>query len=256
MSTNRVGDGQRAEQRVADDRRQSRQAGAKQEEKRSFSQVMKQREMPSGESRGDERGRRLREGTVQKGARQERANHGEQQHLQRKHTSQRESARKEAPQENRREDRPIGAGKDGESREDSLRDDGQTKGMNAQAQESWRGSADAVQQVGSRAGGAGEAQQMEAYRAKNPAMEEVARQIVNAVRVGEDHQARRVMFLDVTVPGRGDVRIRLRQDGGGMEVRMRADNDALARTLQEGVGDLRRQGAQKGVQFTSIRVVR
>ena len=87
-------------------------------------------------------------------------------------------------------------------------------------------------------------------------MSEMVRRIVDAVRVGQDAQARQVVFVDVTVPERGKVRIRLRRDGGGMEVRMRADNDALARSLQQGVGTLRDKAEDKGISFTSVQVVR
>lgn len=87
-------------------------------------------------------------------------------------------------------------------------------------------------------------------------LEHIARQIVQAAQVGEDGQGRRVMFLDVTVPGYGDVRIRLRQDGGGLEVRMRADNDGLAQTLRQYSERLRSSAGEQGVQLTSIQVVR
>lgn len=87
-------------------------------------------------------------------------------------------------------------------------------------------------------------------------LDAMARQIVNAVQVGEDGQSRRVIFLDITVPGHGDVRVRLRRDGAGMEVRMRADNDGFARTLRQYSERLRGDASEQGVQLTSIQVVR
>ena len=104
-------------------------------------------------------------------------------------------------------------------------------------------------------GASGCTENRQASRA-NPALDVVAREILNAVRVGEDATKRRVLFLDVTVPGQGDVRIRLRRDGDGMEVRMRADNDELARNLRSGSDELRERGRDEGINFTSVRVVR
>lgn len=113
-------------------------------------------------------------------------------------------------------------------------------------------------QVDAAAQGSEAAARVEAARMDGgeESLEGIARQIVKAVQVGEDAQARRVMFLEVTVPGHGDVRIRLRRDGGGMEVRMRADNDGLAQTLRQYSGRLRSGASEQGLRLTSIQVVR
>ena len=87
-------------------------------------------------------------------------------------------------------------------------------------------------------------------------VDEVARRVVEAIHVGRDHRQRQVLFLDVKIPGRGDIRIRLRQEGGGYAVRMRTDNDGLARELQSGAEQLRQAGAQRGVMLQTIEVHR
>lgn len=262
MSKNRVSDGQRVERRIEDDRRQKRQQGAKREQRRSFSQVMEKRQMPSGERCGDERGRKLREGKVQTGSRQERAAHAQRRHAMRIQSPEKKEGRTESAKTDRRQGR-CDAGE--RSREVSARDDGGGEelrdtadggGLSMGEEKFGRGTEDSVQEVQRGVGRSEDVQSMKASKGKNAAMAEVARQIVEAVQVGEDGHSRRVVFLDVTVPGRGEVRIRLRRDGGGMEVRMRAGNDALARSLQEGAEELRHRGAKKGIQFTSIQVVR
>lgn len=88
------------------------------------------------------------------------------------------------------------------------------------------------------------------------AVHHVARQILRALRVGADQNARKVVFLDVTVPGHGDLRVRLRRDGDGFEARLRADNDGLARLLQAHTDDLRHAAEDNGVHFTSLQVRR
>lgn len=88
------------------------------------------------------------------------------------------------------------------------------------------------------------------------AMDQMAGEILRAVQVGEDGQARRVVFLEVQIPGHGDLRVRLRREGGGLEVRIRADNDRLARLVREHSDTLRGRAREKGVEMTSIQVVR
>jgi hypothetical protein len=85
---------------------------------------------------------------------------------------------------------------------------------------------------------------------------QIAREILKALRTGVDKHARKVVFLDVTVPGHGDLRVRLHRDGDGVSARLRADNDGLARLLQSHTGELRQAGLERGVRFTSLEVVR
>lgn len=88
------------------------------------------------------------------------------------------------------------------------------------------------------------------------ALEEITKEILTALHVGEDQQARKVIFLDIQIPGHGDLRVRLRREGGGLEVRFRADNDALARMMRQHSESLRGQAKAKGLHLTSIEVVR
>ncbi|MFU8803804.1 MAG: flagellar hook-length control protein FliK [Bradymonadaceae bacterium] len=85
--------------------------------------------------------------------------------------------------------------------------------------------------------------------------QQVAREIVEALHVGHDSHARKVVLVDVHIPGKGNVRIRLRRQGDNVEVRMRTQNEDLARELRSGREDLREAGREKGVKFTSIEVV-
>ncbi len=229
----KVGDGKQQQQARGAEAAKKGQPANKNEasrdgEKRSFSDLIKNRGARSEERVGDERGRRLRDGELQKMEREAGGDH--------QGRAMEGGACGEA-------DRGGGRAREGRNAEE-LDNRQSLEALDLKGQ---------AQQVGQMAG----TQQAAAMQASSsPAMAEIVKKIVQAVRVGDDAQARRVVFLDVTVPGRGEVRIRLRRDGGGMEVRMRADNDALARTLQEGVAALREEGAKKGVQFTSVQVAR
>ena len=86
-------------------------------------------------------------------------------------------------------------------------------------------------------------------------MVELANKLVRACQVGTDQQARKVMMLDVRVPGRGSIRVRLRQEGNGISVRMRADNDELKALLRKHQGAMRDAAHEQGVTFSRIDVV-
>lgn len=234
---------------------QKRQREAQGDKQRNFSDLLDGQRTATGERPGDERGRMLREGEVQRQGRDE-----------------------GALRQSRRDD----IGEDKRSSPGSEKSDAREPGEVSQNSRSQGQSSGQSQGMGegaaaSRQAGANEGQATQSERAvgepqsamrslseaenarlasQNTAIDEVARQVLNAVGVGEDAQARRVVFLDVTVAGQGDVRIRLRRDGGGMEVRMRADNDHLARSLRQGVDELRQRGSEAGVEMTSIQVVR
>lgn len=213
------------------------------EDKRRFADIMERQRAPGGHRAGDERGRKLRDGTVQ---REQREKDGR--------VFERRAPAEGAEGDERRSAKEAGEAKPAERSTGqrpvaSVGDGGERSEMAMGAVEDARGLTDQGRDVGA-------AQESERAQRAEPPMPQVAKEIVQAVRVGEDAQARKVVFLDVTVPGRGDVRIRLRRDGGGMEVRMRADNDALARSLQQGVGQLREEAAKKDLQFTSVQVVR
>lgn len=84
---------------------------------------------------------------------------------------------------------------------------------------------------------------------------QLANKIVEAFYVGQDARAKKIVMMDVNVPGRGSVRVRLSKTGDSVDVRMRADNEDLARLLRAHREDLRESGASKGVNFANIEVV-
>ncbi len=240
----KVDDGNRARREEAQQRQQRGQNERAKGDKQRFAEVMERRQAPGGHRRGDERGRELREGIEQRRGRE-----GAAKRLER---SGRRDGDKGANTEGREATRRPGeqrceAGGERQAASASVLEDEESRMAEY---------IPGVDEIAERAGGAGAAGKAESSAYAEPPMMRVARKIVEAVHVGDDAQGRRVVFLDITVPGRGDVRIRLRRDGGGMEVRMRADNDALARSLQQGVADLREEGAEQGIQFTSVQVVR
>ncbi len=86
-------------------------------------------------------------------------------------------------------------------------------------------------------------------------MAQLANKIVQAFYVGQDARAKKIVMMDVNVPGRGSVRVRLSKTGDSVDVRMRADNEDLAKLLRSHREDLRQSGASKGVNFANIEVV-
>ncbi|MEZ4460289.1 MAG: flagellar hook-length control protein FliK [bacterium] len=73
--------------------------------------------------------------------------------------------------------------------------------------------------------------------------------------VGTDMNGRQVVMLNVQCPGRGNVKIRLRQEQDGVSVRARADNDELAGLLQEHQGELKQAMDKKGMKLAQLEVV-
>ncbi len=86
-------------------------------------------------------------------------------------------------------------------------------------------------------------------------MAQLANKMVQAFYVGQDARAKKVVMMDVNVPGRGSVRVRLSKTGDSVDVRMRADNEDLAKLLRAHREDLRESGASNGVKFANIEVV-
>lgn len=87
------------------------------------------------------------------------------------------------------------------------------------------------------------------------AVVQMAEQLVKACSVGHDARARKVMMLDVEVPGKGEMRVRLTRDGDGVNVRLRASDDATRTWLKAHQGNLRDEAAKQGVVFKRIEVV-
>lgn len=83
----------------------------------------------------------------------------------------------------------------------------------------------------------------------------LAREIIDQAHLGHDRSGRQIMLLDLKLPGRGNIRVRLRRRGDSFEVRMRPESPALARLLRQEREVLRERAAESGVNFSSIEVV-
>ena len=66
---------------------------------------------------------------------------------------------------------------------------------------------------------------------------------------------RKVMMLDITVPGRGKVRVRLRREGHGVSVRMRADGEGLRALLRGQRAGMLDAARERGVRFSQLEIV-
>ncbi|RAL23938.1 hypothetical protein DL240_07260 [Lujinxingia litoralis] len=88
-----------------------------------------------------------------------------------------------------------------------------------------------------------------------PELGEVVEQMVRAAQVGEDAQGRRVMFLELEVPGRGMLKVRLLREHDGFSVRMRASDEGLARDLLRWKGEMVRAAGERGVKLNGVAVV-
>ncbi|GEM_PF-6749701 len=82
----------------------------------------------------------------------------------------------------------------------------------------------------------------------------LAGEVAKSLKVGVDAAKRQVVLMDVEIPGRGTVHIRLRRQGAKFDARFRADDHGLARMLRRHREDLRQAGDDAGVQFGELRV--
>src|SRR5690554_23380 len=83
----------------------------------------------------------------------------------------------------------------------------------------------------------------------------IARELVDKAHLGTDTSGRQIMMLELEVPGRGQIRVRLRRRGDGFELRMRPQNPELARDLRQERHHFREAAAGRGVTFSSIEIV-
>ena len=83
----------------------------------------------------------------------------------------------------------------------------------------------------------------------------LAAEVAKSVKVGVDRAKRQVVLMDVEVPGRGTVHVRLRRQGATFHARFRADEHGLARMLRRHSGELRDAAEDAGVSFGELRVV-
>ena len=91
--------------------------------------------------------------------------------------------------------------------------------------------------------------------AEQARVHEIAQRLVKAVHVGQDQRARKVVMMDIEVPGYGNLRARLTRQGDGIEVRLRAEDPALSRLLRSQRGTLADQARANGVTLRQIDVV-
>lgn len=87
-------------------------------------------------------------------------------------------------------------------------------------------------------------------------VQQIARELVEACQLGEGAMAKRVMLLEVSMPGgEGSVKVRLRRDGDGIEVRLRGSDAQTTSLLRKHQQSLRDEGARRGVVFKKIEIV-
>lgn len=91
--------------------------------------------------------------------------------------------------------------------------------------------------------------------AKKEELQKLISKMVEKIQVGEDARKRKTIIMQVEVPGRGQVNVRLRKDGDSYDLRLRAKDPSFAHALKSEQGELRRMGAEKGLRFTRIDVV-
>ncbi|TXD36093.1 hypothetical protein FRC98_13285 [Lujinxingia vulgaris] len=84
---------------------------------------------------------------------------------------------------------------------------------------------------------------------------EIVEAMVKAAQVGEDAQGRKVMFLELDVPGRGTLRVRLLKEHDGYAVRMRASDEGLARELLSSQSEMVRGAGARGVRLNAVEIV-
>lgn len=256
----KVGDDDRARRAEADERRdEKRREEARRDKQQKFSELMERRRNRGRTAGGDERPRRFRESPVRGGqtGRRDRCCGGERNRPDRAPARRdSETRRCEVGDETKQRRSERAQTCSGANTERAMRDgDASAAPLQVRGQENERPNGE-LKKVGERIGSGRETSGTSGAGRTAPVVEEISRRILEAVRVGRDQEARRVVFLDVSVPDQGEVRIRIRREGGGVGVRMRADNDALARRLRQGTEQLRTRGADEGIEFNSIRVVR
>lgn len=82
----------------------------------------------------------------------------------------------------------------------------------------------------------------------------LSREIVEACHVGQDQRQRKVVMLDVQLPGRGRIRARLRHSASGVEVRLRADNPELSALLKRHKGALHERARERGLSLSRVEI--
>jgi hypothetical protein len=83
----------------------------------------------------------------------------------------------------------------------------------------------------------------------------VVQEMVEACYVGEDAQARKVVMLEIALPGRGMVRARIRRERDGVHVRLRAKDPATKELLRAHKDELMQGAKERGVDLKGVDVV-
>lgn len=91
--------------------------------------------------------------------------------------------------------------------------------------------------------------------ARQERVAKLAHALVDKAHIGTDMSGRQIMLMDLEVPGRGQVRVRLRRRAKGFELRMRPQNQELARDLRQERHRFRQEASRRGVTFSSIEIV-
>lgn len=88
----------------------------------------------------------------------------------------------------------------------------------------------------------------------DPAVEQIVDRMVEAVHVGQDERARRVVLIDVVVPGMGRLRARLKRTRQGVEVRLRAEAPELTRLLRGQRAEIMDTARARGIEMTKVEI--
>ncbi len=83
----------------------------------------------------------------------------------------------------------------------------------------------------------------------------VVQEMVEACYVGEDAQARKVVMLEIALPGRGMVRARIRREKDGIHVRLRAKDPSTKELLRSHKDELLQGAKARGVDLKGVDVV-
>ena len=86
------------------------------------------------------------------------------------------------------------------------------------------------------------------------AVAQLVDKLVRSCQLGQDQKARRVMLMEVEIPGRGNVHVRLQQQSQGLEVRFRARDEPTAQLLRAHQGQLEEGMRQRGVAVSRVSV--
>lgn len=96
--------------------------------------------------------------------------------------------------------------------------------------------------------------EVEGAAASDPALDQIVDKMVEAVHVGQDERARRVVMMDVVVPGMGRLRVRLKRTRQGVEVRLRAEAPELTKLLRTHKSELMDSARGRGLEMTRVEI--